>query len=100
MSHAIESGATRVRGIHLRIGELSTLQADTIHRDWDRLTKGTLADGAELHVRPVPAELQCMVCFEKYHPERGELVCPFCGSLGAKILAGEEFSLEKIDLAG
>ena len=27
-----------------------------------------------------------------------ELVCPNCGSVGAKIIAGEEFSLEAIDV--
>ena len=35
-----------------------------------------------------------MACFTKYHPNRGETMCPHCGSRGAKILAGEEFSME------
>ncbi len=39
-----------------------------------------------------------MACFTKYHPKEGELVCPNCGSVGARILAGEEFSVEAIDV--
>jgi Zn finger protein HypA/HybF involved in hydrogenase expression len=42
--------------------------------------------------------LQCMTCFEKYHPTDGELICPKCHGVGAKIIAGEEFSLESIDV--
>jgi Zn finger protein HypA/HybF involved in hydrogenase expression len=38
-----------------------------------------------------------MVCFEKYHPLNGEISCPNCGSVGAKILAGEEFYLESVE---
>jgi hydrogenase nickel incorporation protein HypA/HybF len=65
---------------------------------WDIIAKDTLAEGAQLHFRRVPAELQCMACFEKYHPLEDELVCPKCGSVGAKIIAGEEFYVEAIDV--
>lgn len=40
-----------------------------------------------------------MACFGKYHPLHGEIHCPYCGSYGAKILSGEEFDLESIELA-
>jgi Zn finger protein HypA/HybF involved in hydrogenase expression len=39
-----------------------------------------------------------MACFTKYNPKEKELVCPNCGSVGVKIIAGEEFSLEAIDV--
>jgi Zn finger protein HypA/HybF involved in hydrogenase expression len=39
-----------------------------------------------------------MTCFHKYHPTDQELVCPQCGGVGAKIIAGEEFALESIDV--
>jgi Zn finger protein HypA/HybF involved in hydrogenase expression len=38
-----------------------------------------------------------MACFEKYHPVLVEISCPRCGSVGAKIIAGEEFYLESIE---
>jgi Zn finger protein HypA/HybF involved in hydrogenase expression len=44
-----------------------------------------------------PAEQQCMVCFQKYHPLNKETSCPNCGSVGAKIIAGEEFYLESVE---
>jgi Zn finger protein HypA/HybF involved in hydrogenase expression len=51
-----------------------------------------------LHFRRIPAELQCMTCFEKYHPTDKELICPKCHGVGAKVIAGEEFRLESIDI--
>jgi Zn finger protein HypA/HybF involved in hydrogenase expression len=41
-----------------------------------------------------------MVCFEKYHPDGEAFSCPHCGSVGAKIIAGEEFFVEAIDVEG
>lgn len=98
LKHAGEANAKRVEGIHIVMGELSSNVDDSIQFYWDIIAKDTPAEGAQLHFRRVPAELQCMVCFQKYHPDGGELVCPYCGSVGAKIIAGEEFYVESIDV--
>jgi hydrogenase nickel incorporation protein HypA/HybF len=98
LRRARESSATRITDLHIVMGELATMLDDSIQFYWDILAEGTIAQGAILHFRRVPAELQCMACFEKYFPGDRELVCPKCGSVGAKIIAGEEFSLEAIDI--
>ncbi len=98
LRHAKEANATRVTDIYLVIGQLATLMDDSIQFYWDIIAKGTPAEGARLHFKRVPAELQCMVCAEKYRPDGKEIICPNCGSVGAKIIAGEEFFLEAIDV--
>lgn len=98
LRHAEQSNARRITDLYLVMGELATLVDDSIQFYWDIIAEGTIAQGATLHFRRVPAELQCMTCFMKYHPEGGELHCPQCGSVGAKVVAGEEFSLEAIDV--
>ena len=98
LRHADQAKAKRVTDIHIVIGELSTNVDDSVQFYWDIIAKGTIAEGANLHFRRVPAELQCMACFEKYHPKGDELLCPKCGSVGAKIIAGEEFSVDAIDI--
>ncbi len=90
----------RVTDIHIVMGELSNFIDDSIQFYWDMIAKDTLAEDAKLHFRRVPAEFQCMVCFEKYHPSSEEFSCPYCGSVGAKIIAGEEFFMEAIDVEG
>ncbi len=88
----------RITDVYLAIGQLSSILGDSVQSCWDAIAKGTLAEGARLHFRRIPAELQCMACFEKYHPNGEEWFCPKCGSVGAKIIAGEDFRLEAIDV--
>ena len=98
LRHAKKSNAARIVNIHIVMGELSTMVDDSIQFYWDMIAEGTIAHGANLHFRRVPAELQCMACFTKYHPKEMELLCPNCGSVGAKVIAGEECSVEAIDV--
>jgi Zn finger protein HypA/HybF involved in hydrogenase expression len=87
-----------VRKVHLSLGEISELTQAVIQQYWIKLSRGTPAEQARLHFRLIAAEVQCMSCFEKYHPLNGRIHCPLCGGVGAKILAGEEFHLESISL--
>jgi len=90
--------AQRVRNIHVAIGEIAELDQHLLEQHWHHLSQGTPAELAQLHFRLIKAEVQCMACFEKYHPEHGKIHCPHCGSYGAKVLTGEEFYLEQIEL--
>jgi hydrogenase nickel incorporation protein HypA/HybF len=95
---ARKAGAVHITKLYLAIGEIAEFEPNAIQRHWDDLSKGTSAEGAQLHFRVVTAEVQCMSCFRKYHPENGKILCSNCGSVGAKILSGEEFYLESIEL--
>lgn len=95
---ARESGATRIKSIKLAIGEIAELDQSAIRVHWEQMSQGTPAERAQLHFRLITAEVQCMACFEKYHPHDGKIHCPYCGSYGAKILSGEEFYFESLEL--
>lgn len=97
LQRASESNTHQITKLHIAIGEIAELDRDLIQSHWREISKGTLAEQAQLHFRLITAEAQCMACFQKYHPEGGEIHCPYCGSFGAKILSGEEFTLEAIE---
>jgi hydrogenase nickel incorporation protein HypA/HybF len=98
VKHAEKANAGRVTDLNIVIGDLASMVDESIQFYWDIIAKGTMAEGATLHFRRVPAELQCNTCGEKYRPSDKELICPGCGGVGAKIIAGEEFALESIDV--
>jgi hydrogenase nickel incorporation protein HypA/HybF len=87
-----------IKCIYLVMGEVAELDQNLIEKHWHELSKGTPAEHAQLHFRLREAEVQCMACFGKYQPLDGKIHCPYCGSYGAKILSGEEFEVESIEL--
>ena len=99
LKHADKAEAERITDLHIVMGELSKLVDESIQFYWDIIAKDTIAEGAKLHWPIVRPEFQCMACFGKFHPaDTDEFECPTCGAVGVKIVAGEEFSLEAIDV--
>lgn len=97
LRHVSETHSKRATILHLALGEIAELDPASLQTHWNELSKGTPAEHAHLHFRLIPAEVQCMACFQKYHPIDKKISCPYCGSVGAKILTGEECYLESIE---
>ena len=87
-----------VARVNLALGEIAELDPNTIEKEWRELSKGTVLEQVPLRFRLITAEAQCMACFKKYHPVNGTIHCPHCGSFGARILSGEEFHVETIEM--
>ena len=92
------SNAKRIKTVQIALGEIAELDQNSIQQRWEQITKDTPAEQAQLSFRFIKAEVQCMSCFIKYQPIDGKIHCPHCGSYGAKILSGEEFYLESIEV--
>jgi Zn finger protein HypA/HybF involved in hydrogenase expression len=92
IAHLLQQ-SRRIASVQLVVGESILFSDEQIHAQWGESPLGQIA----LTIRRVPVEQQCMACFEKYHPTYAEVSCPRCGSVGAKIITGEEFYLEAIE---
>jgi Zn finger protein HypA/HybF involved in hydrogenase expression len=86
--------ASHTEIVYLALGELFSLSEEQLKIQWNELAQMAQISNSQLNIRKIPAEHQCMVCFQKYHPENLQTVCPHCGSVGAKVIAGEELYLE------
>jgi len=96
--HAQQAEATRVTDIHLVIGKLSSIVDDSVQFYWDMISENTICAGAKLHFERRPAKMACQDCDTTYTLE-GELVlCPQCGSARVKVVSGEEFWLDSIEI--
>ncbi len=98
LRHARQAQASQVTALHLVVGQLASIVDDSVQFYWDFVSKDTLAEGAKLHFRRIPAELECQACHHGYPLTGSALVCPACGASQVKILAGEEFYLESIEI--
>lgn len=96
--YATEAGAGRITNLYLVIGELSSIVDDSVQFYWEFVSEGTVAAGARLHFRRLPARIACQVCGRNYGPNEG-LTCPACDSSDVRVVQGDEFYLDAIDVA-
>lgn len=96
--YANEAGAGRITALYLVVGELSSIIDDSVQFYWNFVSEGTVAEGAQLHFRRLPARLLCQACAKEYGPDEG-LTCPTCHSSEIHVVQGDEFYLDAIDVA-
>lgn len=96
--HARQAEARRITDLYLVIGQLASIVDDSVQFYWDIISKDTLAEGAKLHFRRIEVEMRCLDCEVNYKPEAHDMACPSCGGSNVRVVAGEEFFLESIDV--
>ena len=96
--HALDAQAKAVTDIHILIGRLSSIIDDSVQFYWEIIAKDTICEKAQLHFIRVPAELECLSCGTKFTIESELIPCPKCGSNRVKILSGNEFRVESIEI--
>jgi len=90
--------AKKVNGVNLVIGELSGLVDDSIQFYFDFMTKETIAEGAKLNFKRIPAKMRCRACGEEFTTAPDEWICPKCGEWQAEVTAGKEFYIDSIEV--
>lgn len=96
--HATQANALHVTDVHLVIGQLSSIVDDSVQFYWDMISAGTICEGAQLHFERKPATFKCLACDQSF-ALTGELTdCPNCHSIQIKLVGGEEFYLDSIEV--
>jgi hydrogenase nickel incorporation protein HypA/HybF len=98
LRHAEKAGAGRITDIYLVIGQLSSIVDDSVQFYWEIVSQGTLAENSRLHFERIATQLKCLDCGHQYSPGEDDLSCPGCQSIRVKIIAGDEFQLEAIEV--
>lgn len=91
--------ARRILAIDLTIGALSGIVDDSVQFYFDILSQGTLAEGARLRFRRLPASATCLECGAAFAatPPLAP-ACPACGSTALRVQGGREFFVESIEV--
>jgi hydrogenase nickel incorporation protein HypA/HybF len=89
-------GASSVKRLNIRIGELSGVDPELLKVAYDTFRDGTMCHQASLELRQVPARWICRACERQL--AKGELLqCPECGA-PARLAEGDEIILDQIQL--
>lgn len=95
---ARHAGGHRITEIRLAIGDLSTFVDESIALYFDIFSAGTLAEGAQLVFRRIPAAFFCKTCQKNFLKPRTGFDCPDCGNQGSPTEIGKEFFIESLEV--
>lgn len=98
LDYAEKNQATRVTDLYLVIGKLSSVVDDSVQFYWDMIAENTLCAGSKLHFERVPAQLACNNCGVEYTLSSDLTPCPSCQSLNVKVISGDQFLLDSIEI--
>jgi len=98
MREAKKHGAKRVLKVEVEVGEFSTIEPEPVKLYFEVVSKGSIAEGAEVEVRKLPIRVKCNSCGHEYTAEKYDLTCPRCGSIDVEIIGGRELIVTKIDV--
>ncbi|WP_331767647.1 hydrogenase maturation nickel metallochaperone HypA [Embleya sp. NBC_00896] len=94
-SRARAGGAHAVLTVRLQVGELAGVVPEALAFCFELACAGTVSEGAELIVEPVPARARCIPCATEWAVGMPpDLCCSRCGrGAGVDLLAGRELRI-------
>jgi hydrogenase nickel incorporation protein HypA/HybF len=98
LRHAKQANAKKINTIYLAIGDLASIVDDSVQFYWDIVAKDTIAERAALNFKRIPTTLQCQECSLRFSPNEDDFSCPDCNSHKIKVVSGNEFYLDAIDV--
>ena len=102
LEEAQRQDAARVTAVNLTFGELSDVIVDMVPGLFEYLTRGTIAEGAEVVIKRVPAYVQCRKCNEAWRidvRDEATWTCPRCGAHKKyHLISGREFRIDSIEV--
>jgi hydrogenase nickel incorporation protein HypA/HybF len=84
--------------VHLEIGSLSGVSADSVRLYFGPATEGTNLAGAQLEISEVTARCRCRSCGAEFEPDGPIPLCP-CGSPDAEVVAGGDMRIVRVEVA-
>ena len=88
----------RVTRVHLNIGKLSAVVADSLRFCFDIAAKDTPLAEAELVITDIPVCARCRECGHQWTLEGPAFSCPECQSGRIELLSGRELDIESIEI--
>ncbi|MFJ9419891.1 hydrogenase maturation nickel metallochaperone HypA [Streptomyces sp. NPDC101227] len=96
-SAARPDGARSVDSVRLQVGELAGVVPDALAFSFELACAGTVLEGAELIVEPVPARARCGPCTNTWPVGMPpHLSCPACGGASTELLSGRELGIVSV----
>ena len=84
--------------VHLKVGNLSGVVADSLDFSYTALNNGTQLEKSRLVIERIPFVVFCNSCNGSAENTSGIVICERCGNLDTKVLSGTELEITEIEL--
>ena len=96
---AREHGYAAVRTVWLEVGALAGVEPEALRFSFEVVTRGTLAEGAALHIIDTGASAWCLQCEKSVSVKALLEPCPDCGSYQLQVNGGQELRIKELEVA-
>ena len=96
-----EANAAEVLSVQISIGEYMDVIEQFIPKLFQFLSRGTIAEGAEIVINRVPGYAACNTCnniFSLDVKDESTWHCPRCGERNYRMFSGREFRIDSIEI--
>ena len=90
LGEAEKHDAKHVKAISVKIGDEHFTESDSLQFCLEAVTKGTIAEGAQIEVESGGITAKCRECALVFSVEDHLPICPRCGDRNPEILTAEE----------
>jgi hydrogenase nickel incorporation protein HypA/HybF len=100
LQHAERNHVQKIIAINLDVSQLSDLEEKWMQQYFDYMSKGTIAEGAQLKVERKPIRFRCNKCsgeFEVDIKQVEQIRCPVCGSEDYMRAPGSDYYIKNME---
>lgn len=88
----------RVSTVWLEIGQLAGVEVEAMRFCFDAVTRGSMAEGAQLEVIATPGSGWCMQCSATVALSEVFGACPRCGTHQVQVTGGTEMRVKELEV--
>ena len=96
--YAKKDGFARVKSVWLEIGALSGVEAEAMRFCFEAVTRGSVAQGAQLEIIDLPGSGWCLQCGETVPMAERYSACPRCGGYQLQVNGGTEMRIRELEV--
>ncbi len=98
LQNAEKAGARRIVRIDLVVGDYTGVVEDAVDFYFSFLSKDTIAGGAKINFKRVPAQLRCRDCDLLFPIRKRDYQCPKCEGRRVEVVGGRELYIENMEV--
>ena len=89
----------KVNTLWLEIGPLASVELDALRFSFEVVSRGTIAEGADLQILQPPGQAWCLSCAQTVSVNARYDTCPVCGGHQLQVTSGDELRIKELDVA-